>query len=664
MIYAVKYQLSFYDLNGAQCVVFFSVAGYTGEILPIVAGENAVSINRQGDNINPFDPIRTSSATIDIKVDDNCLLLISDLQDIDDTTMSCTITSGGASFNGFVVPDQTARTFSEITGDITITAKDIFSILQGTTTYNSDGTIIFGKQTLSDYIKAQFNAGTNGAFDLTFNIVAPYTLDLTAPELMGLNLLEQIQARAEGFNTTDGLPDTCYNIIKKILASIGAYSFIEGTQVNIICFAGRISDGYPTNVFIKNQTNTSNFLVNNSEQITYIRGAKEVSADLNFSSNNGLLLNAFFKGWDSLNTYPLEWPLLPPGFATVTKISGNNRIEGNSGVKIQSVYNSTTDFGITAPNAISQTIHVYKGFAYKLTFVVIGHDYSQWDTTTGKVGSQTEPPAISPFVNLVSSASGFNSNLYNPAGGIRWTKGDGTDPSGGQVYLQLSNSTQAQTLSVDIPPCPFEGDMQIMLGGVALSMSVYGINSSTMDRTSVIYKSVILDSANTNNGETDYLTQSKNYSLKNAKADTYLDCGIPDNVAGALYNAVAFTQSGTGTTIAAGSLMPYAGIYRNGETNALSLMHQLVRSFMSFYRSARGHISFEVYSNTIKFGDLIVFDNALMPNKYMQLTNEYDIRNNIQKIVAVEVNPEFLADQTTALPTDTQDLYEHYNVVI
>lgn len=641
---------------GAACIVDIFLSDYEGDVIDLIGAESPVSISAQGDESNPFDPIRATKATVNIISDENSQLFVQDMQVIDDTTMGIRISVAGIDrFWGFVVPDQVARSFGTFKTEISITAQDFFSQMKGTNVYASSTQLLFGQQTLGPYIKKQLTSGTSGLTDLTYNIIAPYTLDPSAPELTGVEFLDQIAATAEGFNTSEGRPDTAYNIAEKIISSLSAYCFIDGSEVNIICPSDRDLSVFKT-LYFKTSDTQSEFLIADDEQISSLRGAKEVSAYISFNTENGLLKNPFFLGWTPGPPYmypwsPLEWDYVGSGGYEIERVGNNQRTESNSGALVSATWNASTDYGLQSFGTW-QEIKVYKGWSYKVTYNLVYADYSGWGSSTD------EPPALG-FSGIMkfTDLTGKTYDIGTSNGGNNWFFGGTYNP----IWMQLQSTNKAQSISVDIPAMPNEGTLRIPIYSVCLSKADFGITSANVkERTGVIYKSVVLSTSIADSGETNYLSQSKNFSLKKDKQQVYMDCGLQESVSGALFNSIDFTQSGTGTLIPSGSLMPTEGIYKD-DGIPRSLTHYVVRNYMSLYRSAQTHVLFSVLSNTIRFGDLLKFDQDALPNVYMQLVNKYKVKECEQSITAIELNPVFLPDQTADDPDSENDLYEHYN---
>lgn len=664
MAYAEKYNMAFKDALGANWVVSLRMLDYEGDVYTLIGGADPLQIVYDGDENNPYDPIRTCKATVNFYVDTNCGILIDDLQDIDDATIFVDVTSDtGQHASGFVVPDQTSKGLSLQGGEISITTQDFFVMAKGLNAVNGDGNIFFGLINIYSYIQTILAWTVYNSSDIDINLVNPYSLYLGSPPSGTRNtILEQVAVAAEAFNMDGGRPDTIYNVLQKILTSFFSMAYWEGSDINIICPSGVDTSVYKT-IYIKGSNNNSDYLIENAESLSTIRGAKEVSAVFGYNNSIGYLANDFFDLWTSGTPNNWTWQVDPNEYAeaghpdrwsSAIQQVGNGRPEYPYGVSLTA--GLVSGYSYYATMISDATKKFYKGTVLSFATDVRYMDTSAW------TGTQNTNNKVYVAIYLTGDVSG-DTYTYRAGSGVvnpEWVNIGSLLQDRTFVSFDLTSGTSTQSFSIDMLSLPEDGTIKVALYSVGWGDASGAYNEA---RTTLTYFSAILtEQASAGiagvTGRKSYLTQAKNYTLKADPVTSYIGFGVNESIGGALYG-----QNEDGDLV----LLAQDVIYRNGETSAYSLLHQMVRSYMAVQRTARKIIDFKVYSNAIKFSDLIKFDAAAgISNVFLQLTRTYDVRTCAQTIRAIEVNPQFLADSyglsdTSGLPNADMDLYEEYN---
>ena len=150
-------------------------------------------------------------------------------------------------------------------------------------------------------------------------------------------------------------------------------------------------------------------------------------------------------------------------------------------------------------------------------------------------------------------------------------------------------------------------------------------------------------------GIKDYLTQIRDYTQLLSVDNTTIGNAPDEGVSGGICTAFKIGD------IDPGKLFPY--LFKSGDSTPRTALHQLLRAYMATSRKAARRIQFTVLDNQIQFSDILAINDQ---GRYIQLNNEYDLRNCQQKITAIELNKDFLPDQESLQATTSYDTYETY----
>jgi hypothetical protein len=140
-------------------------------------------------------------------------------------------------------------------------------------------------------------------------------------------------------------------------------------------------------------------------------------------------------------------------------------------------------------------------------------------------------------------------------------------------------------------------------------------------------------------GQAHYQTQIQDYSTIADTADVYMGDTPNDTIAGSLFK---------GDTGVLPMVQPQPLWLNTVDHSNYPMLQQLVRMYMYFTRFPQPKIQCEIFSNTLLFEHLLVFKNgndSYLPGKYMQMTDEYDVRSCTHSIVALALNGSY-ADNT------------------
>lgn len=617
-MYAPKYQLRFNDLLGGDVQATLSFKNYVGVVTDLIgSGDKPVTIEFDGDENTIYTPIHQCFAKLNIYEPPQSL--IDDIEDIEDTSVMLTIVTTNRRFDGFVVADNISRPLDLKASTLSLDGIDIFSIMKGKLLLDENDKVPYGKKTFRWFIQRCLALGTADGFGFGINFINDYHLDNAA----GVQLLDEILFDISGFKDDDGRPLDCYSIMQRFAQSLfSTLHFAEG-NLYFITPVSMPTDNYK-NVAIKNRSMDSGFLIGNLENIGALRGNKEVSCRYDFGKNNGLLPNYNFADW--IGNYPREWSYMAAAYmpTLLPEKVGTGRPESPFGVAITSGI-IKGDHWVYSYSYLAGKAPVIKGSTYTVSIKCTYADFTQWYNKP-----TDRDPAIRVDIDLIG-VSGMHHNF--PI----------------DVWYNLSATNGVQNISVDIPKMPENGILNVSISSVDLDGGAWSVDRYP-ERSKIIFHSVILsEQLDGQSGIKDYLTQKKSYTQLLSIDDATIGNAPSGGVSGAIYNA-----RNIGATFA-GSLYPF--LYKAGEVIQRTALHQLVRAYMATSRKAAKKIEFTALSNNIRFADIIAINDT---GRYIQVKNEYDLRNCTQKITAIELNKDFLPDNNTE-STNTTDTYETYN---
>ena len=642
MAYNPKYQMRFNDLLGGSCQVILSFKDYVGEVTPIIGGSKPVKITFKGDEDNLYDPIHMCKAQVNVYQPP--IALIEDLLDIDDTTVQVTITAPNRRYDGYLVPDNIVRPMDLTASSLTLDVVDIFSIMKGKMLVDVNGKIPYGKQTLRWYLERCLALGTADGFGYGITFVNDYYISDA-----GLQLLDDIFFDASSFKEDDGRPQDCYTIVERLAKGFfSTVYFAEGTLYFITPVS--IDTNTYRNIATMTKGMQSEFLVGNLESLGAIRGSHEISCKYAFGRNNGLLKNFNFGDWSG--GLPNEWYYEAPtrkvgetNYIMPEKI-GTGRPESPYGIAIRSNIFKSDGRWFYFTSSLRQEVNVIKGASYSINIKYIFADYSKW---YNKQVERNPRITVNIFLNGVSGSRFvyYNQRDNGDPAGIYF---GGAGKQGWWIYPSPSGG--GQSANVTIPPIPESGTLQIFVESVDLDGDAYRPDLHP-ERSKVQFQSVVLSEfLNGQSGIKDYLTQSRSYTQLLKLDDSTIGNAPSEGVSGAIYTPKAITDSNV--NVKAGDLFPY--LYKSDDNTPRTTLHQMVRAYMATNRKAARKIEFTCLSNQVRFSDLLSIKDQ---GRYIQLNNEYDMRNCQQKITAVELNKDFLPDSNTEATAD-QDTYETY----
>lgn len=680
MTTVLKYNIEYKGILGESWTIkIYDTREVPFDPIDITAGQNpcVVTMDGDGDENNIYDPIRQSTAKINLKLEPGTMSILDDLKNIVDNSLCVNIEStAGFAWFGWIIPDQVTRTFSKVNQLLTLTAKDHFSYIKGKRLTHEDGTVVYGKTALMDIMGDAFRQ-----WDTTFTnspvVVNKATLDNTASELIGKNIFEQVEVEAEMFNDQNAIAGNGYDVMKAILASFACFAYFYNYRLHVINPVDLDTTIFKT-LKIMDDTSLQDFIIGNDEQMTFFRGMKEVSVETDYQNNTGFLKNPNFILWDEPPTLPQEWAIDNGG--TVIRV-GNGRPENPVSVGLLVSGDETR----ARLRQTSFKTDYKKGDVVKLD---VGYKYFDWILSTG----DSEYLYIVPVCLILTGKDGntyFSRSLaysdqykgFKPQGEESpvWVLQEPGETAldinphinegAGRVINALAvnpNSVDAeQTSTIRMPPLPSGGTIEVTVQAVRVyeyfsDTTTTPVISEFVDVTDlhknksyVNFIKAILGFENTDQsvGDKTYLTQVEEFTGRADTIEMAIDTNIPETLAGATFAAIPF-----GTTT---KDQKVDGLMTLDQNTKFPLATWTVKNLMYYQRNTRSKIELSFLSNNIFFTDLLKLE-GLSDSVFLQLKNEYNTKKGTQRVALAELKGAYKSWTDSGVPTETQDILEYY----
>jgi len=652
MAYNPRYQMTFGDLRGATWNVSLCLENYSDQVLTMQGGPTPLVIRYEGDESNIFDPMRRSKAVIQFYIRSTDQQIFADTDNITDKTFFVLVEAPELSFKweGWLIPDERQRKLQKDGYYLSLTAIDYFSLTKGNYFQYPDGDIIQNQLSLINVLYYSiFGTLPDGDESWRYkveHVISYFGADVSDSNVNG-HILAQAGTWADNFLDSNARPIKCEEVINKLHTSLGMYCFYSNGFINFRSPIALVSNSirvhqhadtdtvfYDTltkEVNTKSFNDSDTFLLNNSDIITNERANREVSVRWTYQDIVSIMRNPMFLDYDTgTNTFDF-WPK-------------KTYITGDDG----------TDFTM----ALSRAGSGLRGNPYVL------RQAGSWNPQQDKSVQGVEGSAIRSIKQGEKlriefkfryadyrSIPGFPSDrsiyLYNEIrikndteeyafqsrdGDERWLV---PSPTAAAVFtIEIRSTKEFQTFSITSPPSPINGELSVRLFPVVFldipAPQVYQL-SQIVDYRSVNIGIEAIGNTQEITGQAHYLTQAQQYSTIADTQDVYLGDAPNDTIAGALFKA----DQGLPMP------QPTLGWSNQLDSSLYPMLRQLVRMYMFFSRYPQPKIECEIFSNTLLFEHLLLFKNGndtYLDGKYMQTTDEYDVKACMHKIVAAALN--------------------------
>lgn len=574
------------------------------------------------------------------------------------------------------------------------------------------GPTLEGKQNLIDFIQTCIltAAASPDDFKAMITHILNYKGADTSLTNPNADCLQMVACYAENFLDSNGRPKKGQDVIEDILTATGMYTFISQGNYHfrspIALVPGNIRTNYlngddSTVIYPNNLLRTittkdfdeTRFLLENSDNITPDRPVKEVSVHFDYNNLISIMPNSQFAnavppndsdgnsivtGWvKGLGDYPPQKEQVSkiqrigdgrPGIVPNDPSKGPYavRIWGHSDKLYEDGQNYFSDGQGSPPRPYSgfyaQSIRSIKAgdiitFELKYRYAVsIGNERMGGYKDIPGFPSNRSPRLI--FQLILHATNGtklyylthYDSNYFN--GQVNGYLKDGNGwinaanvGAGALTERTIIPSTAAvSTYSFTCSPAPLDGIIEVRLLPIEFDFKNYPSLPQYIDYISVNVGLIADVSAQNYTGETHYQTQVQDYSLIPDTKDVTIGDAKVDTVSGALYKGKEsneLTQTWTST-------------FEPADTVGKPLLQHLVRMWMFFSRIPKTKVSCTVYANDLFFEHLLQFRNGdqdLVEGKFMQMTDNYDVRNCRHQLVCMSL---------TGAYRDNTDVYTEY----
>lgn len=673
MAYGTRYTMKFTDVLNGDWEVNFGLLNYTGEATTIIGADSPLTIRYDGDEDDLHDTIRSSKATISLVVKQEYSdAFFSDTDNITDKEVRITVTCNrGYTWDGWLIADERKKRMRKENYYLELTAVDNFSLIKGQTFTADDGSILLGRKDMMSILNFAFKKSLSDPSDWKWRIT--HTLNYTGSSSTGIvanfnDPLHQVMAYSENFRSTNDRPDTGESVVKKIMQIFGMYAFrsqgvfnfrspiaLTPDNIRTNANAGVLNpDPIIRNVHTKEYSDDRPYLLGNSEIITNDRPKKEVSLHFKYDDIISIIENSDFTNWDGTNFS--GW-INHMGAGNPISRSGTGRPQNPYALHIGGYITTVSPLmGLSGMEG-----HSYRNIE-KGNVLNIKIKFKWYDYVARIPGFPTNIHASFDFrIRVTNGASTYyyyNVSSSDPAadpGQVQrannWLPMPDFTANPGQWCTCIIASTDAiQTVSFTTPPVPIDGQIKIELMPILIRPDLYPAWNQVNAFIDIINVDFGIQQNSDGNkliGEWHYLQQAGDYSQIDDMVEVDMGDTRVDTVSGALFKA---ESPGELTTTWFNSV---------GAVNGWGLLRNLLRMWMYFGRRPKKKIQVEIFSNELYFEHILTFTSGqqeLIPGKFMQMTDEYDVKKCTHSIVAMQLKGSF-SDQEYG----GSDIYEFYN---
>lgn len=662
-----KYTISYNSHAGDAIQVAFQFSGYAGAATVLTGGPSPVVIEHEF-NIKEFpaEPVTDTKMTINISLPTFAGNFYEDITDVQDG--DCWVVYHNLTQNikqsGWLIPDESHRKFNTYNYDISLTVISPLSFMKNKTLLADDGKMLYDKHSIGALITTCLKRS------LPAHIAPVYNINAVLNDNSGGSFTGSL-LRVEGFNSSDGRPPSCYDVLKAIASSFACkLTWLNDVLhiENLHHLAGLAAD---RSIVIK-AFETDDFLIGNTEDVTKVRGVGELSTKYNYAYNVGILKNGLFTDyaggsfthWSIANVAAFGTaPALTYTGGYITQ-SGSGRkidryaarIQGDRDIAAISKTETTHNRGLynSATVRMNDTLNIkleLKFFDYKHRYSIATVPTAQYPKfvffvvlkPTGATnfddyyffyGQKTMPDTTYVYTSMGPNYKG------------EWIKASdfkvGGMPTIMPCTIELDSLDNIQKAEFTTGLVPVAGQVFCMLMGLRTLGSLFTVEADKyIDVLSVIISAISQTEGTKVTGEEHYITNNTSFKpaeQKELKLANFFNEGV------------------------AGSLMNAAGVSTSGY-NGMMLQKLVLMQLMALSRSPRYAADIDVKSRGLKPTDLLELHeglNSLLPDKYLitrMVTNTKTCEHNLQ---VYQLKAEDKGTTADADPSAMVDLYEYF----
>lgn len=619
MAASIKYAGSFLNrYNKTVSVTLLADGSFTPKELSF--SEDPVTITYDGEDEDLYQTMIPSKATIKIMLGEDDADLLEEINTMTENTFGVLIMVRESSFpfallyrwEGWLIPDEQVRQFTYQPQEVSLTAIDPISRSKGQKLINSDGSYIYGKQTIKYIVdrclEGVFTPDTSLA---TYNLIVDSDLTLSNTTSTVLPpIFDQLQVNSESFNDELGRPRSGYEVIEMIARALfmrvfyenGNIYFIDVIQYSLMSTSPGITlnNFQYANEFTTEGVNT--LLLGNSENITRIRTFRESICKFIYKSSIGMLLDGNLINWESISGgYKLaQWyysPYLNIRPDVYSRRQGTGRAESPFGMLIR--YTSVSVDPFNAEHRFFDVIcskseqPSIEGELYSLSLNVNVPNAINVQGSIPYMDGRV--PLVIPYWVIAYNESNPSGSYYLDSAGWKDKDLSGTDfelagtpdwisifgayddslngstpdsksfrplhdleETGGYSLFSIERTNKDQEFSRDFPALPsnFKGIFYVFIHPAINSSTDGNANPDFPDfniTNTIVYSCILSQKVNNDkgNGEVQYLSRKIVTSQDNKTREIDFNTTVNRGTSGAISNAVDFVEGSE--TIVAGT---------------------------------------------------------------------------------------------------------------
>jgi hypothetical protein len=710
MAATIKYLTVFRDHYNRVVTVGIVAADYLGTPIGLTTAADPLTITYNGDDGDIFQTMITSKAKLSLLLGEENTEFYEDITTMDENTFGLQIVVRNPNtavieykWEGWLVPDEQSRNFSYTNQEITLTAIDPIGRTKGQKLLNSDGSYIYGKQTIKYIVNRCIqDVFTPDNTFATFNLVIDSDLVLSNTTSTILpDIFDQLKINSEAFNDEVGRPKSGFDVLEMIAKAMFMRVFYENGNVYFVDILNYSSLSTSPSIVINpvfyssypNVTEANNtILLQNTENITRTRVYRDSICKFTYTNAIGLLKDGTLINWTAISGgYKLtEWyysPYLSARADVYNRRQGNGRAENAYGmlIKYTSDHVSGDDYQNRQFDVICTKTPEYVYFGQKFTLdISVKFAHPEAIPYVITVDGWQNIAALPVFIYIINRNDTTNSYYLNKDS--VWTVIDlsGTDfdvlgqpdwvtvlgaydadlnpgsPSsfddeplksiyfnGNALVVPLQGVGNTQDLTVEIPEIPqyCTGEMFVFIHPAVNTRS----DLSNAGTDTIVYKALLSSKiANIINGfysgEIQYLSREIRTSQDNITREISFNTTDNKTIAGAISSAIPITE--TSGVIPPGNLSKIClKDYPEPLFSGVSLMayNAIGQMWLNY---AQFKIDFQTLSKKNNFSESMAFFCLVDPDR-----PSTDIYNNIFIQNTSEYNVKKSTRKITAIST-------------